>query len=217
MRGWITDREPHHKIALEFRMAASRPKHVLIIDGHPDRDPKRFVHVLAAAYRAAAESAGHSVHTIRLCDLDFPWLHSAAEFAAAPPAVIAEQQEHLRRADHLVLLYPLWLGSMPALLKAFLEQVLRPGFAFGGSERRGLPKKLLAGKSARIVVTMGMPAVFYRLYYRAHSLKSLERNILAFVGIKPVRATLLGNVEGRSAKARARSIAELEREARLAR
>jgi putative NADPH-quinone reductase len=98
-----------------------------------------------------------------------------------------------------------------------LEQVFRPGFAFGSPERRGLPKKLLAGKSARIVVTMGMPAFFYRLYYRAHSLKSLERNILAFVGIKPVRATLLGNVEGRSAKARARSIAELEREARLAR
>ena len=85
-------------------------------------------------------------------------------------------------------------GSMPALLKAFLEQVLRPGFAFGAAERRGMPKKLLAGKSARIVVTMGMPAFFYRLYYRAHSLKSLERNILGFVGIKPVRVTLLGNV-----------------------
>lgn len=198
-------------------MAAARPKHVLIIDGHPDRDPKRFVHALTDAYRRAAEGAGHRVHVVRLCDLDFPWLRGAAEFAAAPPAVIAEQQEHVRRADHLVLLYPLWLGSMPALLKAFLEQALRPGFAFGAAERRGLPKKLLAGKSARIVVTMGMPAFFYRLYYRAHSLKSLERNILGFVGIKPVRATLLGNVEGQSATARARSIAELEQHARLAR
>ena len=198
-------------------MATVRPKHVLIIDGHPDRDPKRFVHALADAYRRAAEGAGHRVHLIRLCDLDFPWLHGAAEFAAAPPAVVAEQPEPVRRAEHLVLLYPLWLGSMPALLKAFLEQVLRPGFAFGAAERRGMPKKLLAGKSARIVVTMGMPAFFYRLYYRAHSLKSLERNSLGFVGIKPVRVTLLGNVEGQSAKARARSIAELERHARLAR
>lgn len=131
-------------------MAAARPKRVLIIDGHPDRDPKRLVHGLADAYRRAAEGAGHDVRTIRLCDLDFPWLRSAAEFAAAPPAIVADQQDHVR-------------------------------------------------------------------YYRAHSLKSLERNILAFVGIKPVRATLLGNVDGQSTKARARSIADLERQARLAR
>jgi len=189
---------------------------VLIIDGHPDRDTARLVHALADTYRRAAEAAGHTARTIRLCELDFPWLHSAAEFGAPPPAIVAAQQEHFRWADHIVLVYPLWLGSMPALLKAFLEQVLRPGFAFGAAKGRGMPQKLLAGRSARIVVTMGMPALFYRLYYRAHSLKSLERNILAFVGIKPIRVTLLGNVEGESAKARARYIAELERQARLA-
>jgi putative NADPH-quinone reductase len=195
MRGWIADRKAHHKFGLQFRMAA-RSKRVLIIDGHPDRDPKRFVHALADAYRRAAEGAGHDVHTIRLCDLDFRWLHSAAEFAAEPPPIIAEQQERLRRADHLVLLYPLWLGSMPALLKAFLEQVLRPGFAFGGAERRGMPKKLLSGKSARIIVTMGMPALVYRWYFGAHSLKSLERNILGFSGIGPIKESLFGMVEG---------------------
>jgi putative NADPH-quinone reductase len=192
-------------------------KNILIIDGHPDRDRARLVHGLADAYRRAAEGAGHAVRSVALCDLDLPWLRSAAEFEAAPPAAVAAQQENVRWADHLVLLYPLWLGSMPALLKAFLEQVLRPGFAFGAASGRGLPKKLLAGKSARVVVTMGMPAFFYRLYYRAHSLKSLERNILAFVGVAPVRATVLGNVAGASAKARAAWIAELEEHARRAR
>lgn len=185
-------------------------KNVLIIDGHPDRDAERFVHALADSYRRAAESAGHTVRTIRLCDLELPWLRGAAEFEAAPPPIVAKQQEQLRWADHLVLVYPLWLGTMPALLKAFLEQVLRPGFAFGTAGSRGLPKKLLAGKSARVIVTMGMPAFFYRLYYRAHSLKSLERNILAFVGIAPVRATVLGNVAGTAARTRAKWIAEIE-------
>jgi len=60
-----------------------------------------------------------------------------------------------------------------------------------------MPPKLLKGRSARIVVTMGMPAVFYRIYYRAHSVKNLKRNILEFCGINPVRSTLIGMVEGR--------------------
>jgi hypothetical protein len=40
-----------------------------------------------------------------------------------------------------------------------------------------------------------MPALFYRVVYRAHSLKSLERNILKFVGIAPVATTVIGSVE----------------------
>ena len=85
---------------------------------------------------------------------------------------------------------------------------MRPGFAFAHGKGKGLPKKLLTGRSARIVVTMGMPSLFYRLYYRSHSVRSLARNILGFVGFKPVRVSLIGNVEGGEA-ARKRSIKEL--------
>jgi putative NADPH-quinone reductase len=56
-------------------------------------------------------------------------------------------------------------------------------------------KKELGGKSAHVIVTMGMPAPVYRWYFRAHSLKSLERNVLKFCGIAPVRATIIGMVE----------------------
>lgn len=41
-------------------------------------------------------------------------------------------------------------------------------------------------------MTMGMPAIIYRLYFRAHSIKSLERNMLGIVGISPVHETLIG-------------------------
>ena len=61
---------------------------------------------------------------------------------------------------------------------------------------------MLQGKSARIVITMGMPALAYRWYFRAHSLKSLERNILGFCGIAPIRENLFGLVEVVSDKKR---------------
>jgi putative NADPH-quinone reductase len=183
-------------------------KKILIIDAHPDPAPDRLGHTLANAYAIAAEGGGHLVQVVRLCELEFPWLRSAKEFAARPLGMIGAQQQHIRWADHLVIIYPLWLGSMPALLKAYLEQVMRPGFAFAHGKGKGLPKKLLTGRSARIVVTMGMPSLFYRLYYRSHSVRSLARNILGFVGFKPVRVSLIGNVEGSEA-ARKRSIKEL--------
>ncbi|MEJ2060075.1 MAG: NAD(P)H-dependent oxidoreductase [Gammaproteobacteria bacterium] len=172
-------------------------RRIAIIQGHPDPAGRHFCHALAEAYAAGAQAGGHELKTINVAEQDIPLLHDRAEWESAEvsPAIRANQ-EVIAWADHLVIVYPLWLGSMPAMLKAFLEQVLRPGFAFGPGPRAGMGKKLLKGKSARIVVTMGMPAFFYRLYYRAHSLKSLERNILAFLGIGPIRASLIGMAEG---------------------
>jgi putative NADPH-quinone reductase len=182
-------------------------KNILIIDAHPDPAPEHFVHALSEQYAAAAGAAGHVVQVVRLSELEFPWLRNAHEFAAQPSPMIGAQQQHFSWANHVVIIYPLWLGSMPALLKAYLEQVMRPGFAFAYGKKNGLPRKLMTGKTARIVVTMGMPSLFYRLYYRSHSVRSLARNILGFVGFKPVRVSLIGNVE--STKTRARGMAQL--------
>lgn len=179
------------------------PKRIAIIDGHPDPDQMHFVHALADQYERGAREAGHEVRRITIANLDLPLLRTAKDFQSgtAPPAIRACQRD-LAWAEHWVILYPLWLGSMPALLKGFFEQVARPGFAFRAARGRGTHKKMLAGRSAHVIVTMGMPGIFYRWYYRAHSLKSLERNILAFMGIAPVRATIVGMVEGVSAAVR---------------
>lgn len=190
----------------------AQAKHVLIIDGHPDGRPERYLHALAAAYRKGAEAAGHEVRMVAAAALDFPLLRTQEEFTRGEaPAAIRECQASLARADHLVIFFPLWLGGMPALLKGLLEQLFRPGFAFAETSEHGLPKKLLAGKSARIVVTMGMPAFFYKWFYRAHSLKSLERNILAFSGFAPVHSSVVGMVEGMSPAQRRRWLARMER------
>jgi putative NADPH-quinone reductase len=174
-----------------------RPRCIAIIVGHPDQAGQHFGHALAGAYERSAREAGHEVKVINVARLELPVLRSAAEWEAKPvPEAIAQAQRTIAWAEHLVIVFPLWLGDMPAMLKGFFEQTLRPGFAIGRAAPGRLGRKLLKGRSARIVVTMGMPALFYRVYYRAHSLKSLKRNILEFCGVAPVRTTVIGMVEG---------------------
>jgi putative NADPH-quinone reductase len=145
--------------------------------------------------------------------LDFPLLRSQQAWEKEPlPEGLQQAQQDIAWAEHLVLFFPLWLGDMPALLKGFLEQVARPGFAFGAGEARNpFTSKGLAGRSARVVVTMGMPALVYRWYFRAHSVKSLERNILGFVGIAPVHETLIGGVGQLDPAVAEKSFARLRR------
>ncbi len=185
-------------------------KRVLIIDGHPDSRADRYVHALSKSYCDGAKSGGHEVRTLLVSEVEFSLLRTNEDFRAGEPApAIRQCQELLRWADHVVILFPLWLGSMPALLKGFLEQVLRPGFAFEDSARHGFPNRLLRGRSARIIVTMGMPALFYRWHFRAHSLKSLQRNILRFCGFRPVDSCVIGRVEGMPPRQRVKWLARV--------
>lgn len=184
-------------------------KRIVIVQGHPDPAGGHLCHGLADAYADGARTAGLEVRRIEVARLDFPWVKSQAEFTGDDvPSAIAEAQDELRWADHVVLVFPLWLGTLPALLKAFLEQVLRPGYAFESSPK-GWPRKLLAGRSARVVVTMGMPAIIYRWFYGARGVLGVKRNILAFCGFRPVRVDYLGMVEGAGDARRARWLAAM--------
>ena len=188
-------------------------KRIVLIQGHPDSTMPHLCHALAAAYAEGAEEAGHTVRVIQVAELDFPLLRSQQAWEDdALPAGLQQVQAHIRWAEHIVLFFPLWLGDMPALLKGFLEQVARPGFAFEHEAGRAtFTKKGLTGRSARVVVTMGMPALVYRWYFRAHSVKSLERNILGFIGIAPVHTTLIGMVGDFKANDGSRWLAKLRR------
>lgn len=176
---------------------------VVIIDGHPDPDPARFCHALADSCENGAKASGHEGHIIRLAELEFPLLRSAADFEKGQlPESLEAARQVFTKADHLVFIYPLWLGDMPALMKAFLEQMFRPGIAIENREQ-GFPKQLLRGKRATILVTMGMPAVAYRVWFFSHTLKSFRRNVLQMCGVKPVKEVLIGGIGSLStAKAR---------------
>ena len=172
-------------------------KRILILQGHPDASSRHFCHALAEHYADAARAAGHEVRVIEIARIAFPLLTSKAEWdEGALPSSLEPAQQGIQWAQHLVIIYPLWLGGMPAVLKGFLEQVARPDFAVSRAVPNAMPRKLLKDRSARIVVTMGMPALLYRWYFRAHTLKALKRNILGFAGVAPIRETLIGSVEG---------------------
>ena len=190
------------------------PRHVLIVVGHPDPSPDRLCRALANAYCDGAEHAGHTVRRIDLATLSFPLLRTMDEFEHGDiPENLRDAVVSIVWAEHIVFVFPLWLGAMPAMLKAFLEQVMRPGtaFAYPETEGGGFAKTLLKGRSAHVVVTMGMPAVFYRLWYLGHGIAGMRRNILNFVGISPVRETLLGSVATCGADKRARWVARMRK------
>jgi putative NADPH-quinone reductase len=173
---------------------------ILILQGHPDAGAPHLCHALAEAYAAGAREAGHELRQIDVARLDFPLLRSQQDWEhGALPEGLRQAQDDIAWAQHLLIVFPLWLGEMPALLKGFLEQVARPGFAFKAEGGNPFGRKGLQGRSARVLVTMGMPALVYRYYFRAHSLRSLERNILGFVGIGPIHETLIGMVGQMSA------------------
>lgn len=170
-------------------------KRITVIQGHPDTDKEHLDHALAASYISGAKKGGHEIRIVEVALLDFPIIRCQKDWdSGAVPADIVEAQDKIRWADHLLIVYPLWMGTMPALFKAFLEQVFRPGFAFE-QQQNCPPKKALERKSCRVVVTMGMPAFIYRWYFGAHSVKNLKRNILLFCGIRPVRTSLFGMVD----------------------
>ncbi|MEH6789239.1 NAD(P)H-dependent oxidoreductase [Parasphingorhabdus sp.] len=172
---------------------------IAVIDGHPDPSPSRFGHALVSAYADAAREAGHEVREIGLAGKHIPILESRKQWLEDDvPAAVRPGQDAIKWAEHIVFCYPLWMGDMPALLKAFIEQAFRPNFALDyGDEGSGqMPRKLLRGRSARLIVTMGMPALFYRAYFASHSVRSFERNILKLTGISPVTTSLIGNVDG---------------------
>ena len=169
---------------------------ILLIQGHPDAHAEHFGHALAQAYAEGARAGGHELRAITVATLDVPLLASKDEWENAdPPEPIRQCQDDIAWAQHLVILFPLWLGGMPARLKGMLEQTFRPHFGSAPPAKGGLPPKVLRGKTARIVVTMGMPALLYRWYFGAHSLKSLERGLLRILGIGRIRETLIGLVE----------------------
>jgi putative NADPH-quinone reductase len=176
--------------ALENSVARS----ICILQGHPDVDRAHLCHALAEAYAQGAKDAGHGVSHIDVGRLDPPFFRNPADFVTPPSDEIVRAQDVIRSAQHLVIIFPLWLGTMPGLLKVFFEQLCRNGFAIQDGGKSSFPLQMLKGRSARIIVTMGMPSLAFRFVFGAHGVRSLSKSFLGMAGIQPVRETLIGNV-----------------------
>lgn len=191
--------------------------HTCIINAHPDPSPERFVAALCNAAEDGAREAGHGVSRIDIGALEFPLLSSAAEFGSPPPEPILSERDKIAAADHLILVFPLWLGSLPAKARGFFEQCGRAGFFLETAEdNKGWPKRMMKGKSARIITTMGMPGPVYSLMMDQGALKAIERGLLGLSGFKPIHHAILGGVDAASSETRTRWLAQAREHGRRA-
>lgn len=89
------------------------------------------MHALASAYEDGARAAGRDVTMVRIAALGVLLLGTDAEFyGGVTPREIPNAKHTLIRCDHIVIVYPLWLGYMPVfVLKGFLEQLFRRAVA----------------------------------------------------------------------------------------
>ncbi len=176
---------------------------ILMINGHPDS--LSYCSALFEAYRDSASANSVELRTIELSKLSFnPNLqHGYRQRTSLEPDLI-QAQELIQWADHLVIVYPTWWGSMPAILKGFFDRILLPGFAFKYRPDSVLWDKLLTGKSAHLIITTDTPAWYNWLRYRQAGHIMMKRNILQFCGITPVRITEIGPIKNATDQQRSR-------------
>ena len=141
--------------------------------------------------------------------MELPFLRSADDLRhGRPPAGVKLAQASLLACDHIVMIHPIWNGGAPALVRTFMEQAFRPAFAFPNADADSQlslmsalrARKALSGKSARVITTMQMPAMVYRLFFRPHQ----EATALWLAGARPVKQTPIGLVEAKDGAARER-------------
>lgn len=172
-------------------------KRILLILGHPSGTS--FCAALAERYVQSAIDAGHEVRQLRLGELDFdPVLREGYQQIQVLEEALSAAQSDILWAEHLTLVYPIWWGGIPALLKGFFDRVFLPGFAFKYRKGKAFPDKLLKGRTAHLLVTMDTPPWYYRWFYRMPGLHQVRKTTLEFCGIKPLRTLTFGPVLGSS-------------------
>ncbi len=194
-------------------------KKILVLLGHPDKET--LCGSLADAYEGAAKVAGHDVRRRNVGDLAFdPMLHKGYKVIQELEPDLKALQEDFKWAEHLVVIYPLWWFSMPAIMKGLFDRMWLPAFAFrfikapDGKSTMGW-SKLLAGRTSRVIVTLKNHPWLERFMFGDYTAE-LVHAILRFSGFK-VRLTEIGNAEGLSDGARSRLVKKITALARNAR
>ncbi|MBH3440734.1 NAD(P)H-dependent oxidoreductase [Pseudomonas luteola] len=138
-------------------------KRVLVIQGSPKSES--FCHALSAAYIQGARQHNHVVRELRLGELSFdPVLREGYDKSQILEEDLLEAQRLIHWAEHLLFVYPIWWGGLPALLSGFIERVFLPGFAFAYRDQIWGGEQLLSGRSADLIVTAdSLPTPWKRL------------------------------------------------------
>lgn len=189
---------------------------ILVIDGHPDAGS--LSDGLACAYVAGARAAGHDVRIARLREMRFdPILHGGFNAPQPLEPDLLAAREAIRWCQHLVIVTPCWWWSVPALLKGFIDRVFLPGFGVEYLNRFPYIRKLMTGRSARVIYTQNSPQWLAILAREDLFWRSMRRGFLGHCGFSPIRRTVLASVEHASQSKRERWLREANQLGRAAR
>lgn len=158
-------------------------KKILVLLGHPDKDT--YSGEIANSYEEAARAAGNEVTRVNLGDLQFdPILHKGyKEIQELEPDLI-KLQEQINDTDHIVIVYPNWWCTMPALLKGLFDRFWLPGFAFNFDKVTKKLIKRLTGKTARVIIVAGTHSPLQTWWKFGDYSNEIQYGILEFAGIK---------------------------------
>ena len=186
---------------------------LLIINGNPK--PDSLCHALAREYARSAEEGGAEVTLHHVGELAFePDLHHGYDEAQPLEPDLLALQQSLKQAHHLVIVAPLWWGHLPARLKGLLDRTLLSGFAFQYVKGKALPERLLAGKTARLLLTMDSPVWYYRWWLGSPVERTLDKPVLGLCGIRLTHRQHLGPVHTSGERERQRWLGRAEAAAR---
>jgi NAD(P)H dehydrogenase (quinone) len=183
-------------------------KKILVINGHPNKDS--FCSAILNSY---IEGVGNKaeVKSLVLADLDFnPNLQMGFQKGQELEPDLVEAQEKIKWADHLVWVHPVWWGSLPAILKGFIDRVFLPGFAFKYRENSVMWDRLLSGKTAHIITTMDSPVWYYKFLTGKPGINQLKKATLIFCGVKPVKVSCMGMVRKSTKESREKFLLKIK-------
>ncbi len=174
--------------------------HVLILDGHPDE--RRLVSALLDHYASSLHPEA-TVQRVAVRDLAFdPNLRRGYGTDQKWEPDLCHVGAAIEACDHVVVGFPLWWGGEPARLKGLLDRVILPGFAFRYRDKGQFWDRLLAGRSADVIITMDTPPWYLRAVYGDPVGRRWRRQVLGFCGFDPVRVHRFGPTRRGQAKRR---------------
>ena len=177
-------------------------KRVLVLAANPKKES--FTNYLAEKYASSAEKK-HEVQLLKLPDMEFNMdLSGGYAEEHSMEESIRSFQASLEWCEHLVIFTPIWWGALPAKLKGLIDRAFLPGFAFQYENGKSIPKKLLQGRTARIVMTMDTPPWYYFMIQGAPAIRQLKAATLKFVGFNSVKSKMIGPVISSTEESRSR-------------
>ena len=185
--------------------------HALIVVAH--HDPRSLTHSLVAqvAQGIALDNPGHTIEIADLSAEGFDPRFSVADLAvhhreAPPPADVVAEQARIDRADAVVLVYPVYWWSMPALLKGWIDRVFVNGWAFEIDPADGMRRKL-GGLTVHLVPIAGDSAGVYERHGYEQSLRTqIEHGVVDYCGAVRGTTAFVHDSEQEDAAARAASV-----------